>query len=246
MTGRELGPDNEPQHPAERSAILPRKIQDRLGQQLVAAYGNLAAVELPPQLKELIAQLGGALTAAGVPLAPDFRDGIVAALPNLRAFAISLIGNRDRADDCVQNAVLKALSNKERFEPGTNLRAWLFTILRNSVFSEHRSRRREVEDPDGSYVAQLATAPDQVAKLDLQDVQAALAQLGPDQREAILLIAAEGLTYEEAATILGVAAGTVKSRVSRARQRLAELMGVEAADDFGPDRAMMSALNRRP
>jgi RNA polymerase sigma-70 factor, ECF subfamily len=246
MTGRERGPENKPKHVAERSAILPRKIQDRLGQQLVAAYGNLAAVELPPQLKKLVAQLGGALTAAGAPLAPDFRDGIVAALPNLRAFAISLTGNRDRADDCVQNAVLKALSNKERFEPGTNLRAWLFTILRNGLYSEHRSRRREVEDPDGSYVAQLATAPDQGAKLDLQDVQAALAQLRPDQREAILLIAAEGLTYEEAAGILGVAAGTVKSRVSRARQRLAKLMGVEAAEDLGPDRVMMSALNRRP
>ena len=246
MTGRERGPENEPKHVAERSALLPREVQDRLGQQLVAAYGNLSAVDLPPQLKELVAQLGGALTAAGAPLAPDFRDGIVAALPNLRAFAISLTGNRDRADDCVQNAVLKALSNKERFEPGTNLRAWLFTILRNSVFSEHRSRRREVEDPDGSYVAQLATAPDQVAKLDLQDMQAALAQLRSDQHEAILLIAAEGLSYEEAAGILGVPAGTVKSRVSRARQRLAELMGVEAADDFGPDRVMMSALHGRP
>ena len=246
MTGRERGPENEPKHVAERSALLPREVQDRLGQQLVAAYGNLSAVELPPQLKKLVAQLGGALTAAaGGPLAPEFRDAMLEALPNLRAYAISLTGNPDRADDCVQNAILKALNSRERFEAGTNMRAWLFTILRNSFFSEHRKRRREVQDTDGIYAAELVSAPDQAAKLDLQDVQSALTKIPSEQREALVLVASEGLAYEQVAEITGVAVGTVKSRVSRARQRLAELMGIEDADDLGSDRVMMSAVNGR-
>ena len=245
MTGRERGPENEPKHVAERSALLPREVQDRLGQQLVAAYGNLSAVELPPQLKELVAQLGGALTAAGGPLAPEFRDAMLEALPNLRAFAISLTGNPDRADDCVQTTVLKALTSRERFEAGTNMRAWLFTILRNSFFSEHRKRRREVQDTDGIYAAELVSAPDQAAKLDLQDVQTALTKIPSEQREALVLVASEGLAYEQVAEITGVAVGTVKSRVNRARQRLAKLLGIEAADDLGSDQVMMSALHGR-
>ena len=212
----------------------------------MAAYGNLSAVELPPQLKELVAQLERALAAAGEPLAPEFRDAMLEALPNLRAYAISLTGNPDRADDCVQNAILKALNSRERFEPGTNMRAWLFTILRNSFFSEQRKRRHEVQDTDGIYAAELATPPDQAAKLDLQDVQTALAKLPSEQREALVLVASEGLAYDQVAEITGVAVGTVKSRVSRARQRLAELMGIEAADDLGSDRVMMSAVTARP
>ena len=246
MTGRERGPENEPEHVAERSALLPREVQDRLGQQLVAAYGNLSAVDLPPQLKKLVTQLGGALTAAGGPLAPEFRDAMLEALPNLRAYAISLTGNPDRADDCVQNAILKALKSRERFEAGTNMRAWLFTILRNSFLSEHRKWRRELQDTEGAYAAQLVSAPDQNVKLDLQDVQSALAMLRSEQREALVLVALEGLSYDQVAEITGVAIGTVKSRVSRARQRLAELMGIETADDLGSDRVMMSALKRRP
>jgi len=246
MTSRELGPENEPQHPAERSALLPREVQDHLGQQLVAAYGNLSAVELPPQLQKLVAQLGEALTTAGGPLAPEFRDAMLEALPNLRAFAISLTGNPDQADDCVQNAILKALKSRERFEAGTNMRAWLFTILRNSFYSEHRKRRREVQDTDGAYATELVSAPDQNVKLDLQDVQAAFAKLPPQQREALVLVASEGLAYDQVAEITGVAIGTVKSRVSRARQRLAELMGIETSDDLGSDRVMMSAVTARP
>jgi RNA polymerase sigma-70 factor, ECF subfamily len=245
MTGRERGPENEPKHVAERSALLPREVQDRLGQQLVAAYGNLSAVDLPPQLKELVAQLGRALTA-GDPLAPEFRDAMLEALPNLRAYAISLTGNPDRADDCVQNAILKALKSRERFEAGTNMRAWLFTILRNSFFSEHRKWRREVQDTDGVYAAQLVSAPDQNVKLDLQDVQSALAMLPFEQRATLVLVASEGLSYDQVAEITGVAIGTVKSRISRARQHLAELMGIETADDLGSDRVMKSAVNGRP
>ena len=224
----------------------PFEIQKHLGEQLRAAYGPVAAAELPPRLTDLITRLEGALASTPAPLAPEFRDGIVAALPHLRAFAISLTGNPDRADDCVQTTVLKALTSRERFDPGTNMRAWLFTILRNSFFSEHRKRRREVQDTDGIYAAELVSAPDQAAKLDLQDVQTALAKIPSEQREALVLVASEGLAYDQVAEITGVAVGTVKSRVSRARQRLAELMGIGAAGDLGSDGVMMSALRGRP
>jgi RNA polymerase sigma-70 factor (ECF subfamily) len=94
---------------------------------------------------------------------PALRDGLLAAVPSLRAFAISLCGHVDRADDLVQDTLLRALSNIDRFERGTNLNAWLFTILRNLFHSEYRKRRREVEDPDGSYAARLRVQPEQGA-----------------------------------------------------------------------------------
>jgi RNA polymerase sigma factor (sigma-70 family) len=99
----------------------------------------------------------------------SLRDQILAALPSLRAFATSLTGNRDRADDLVQDAILRAWANIDRFERGTNLNAWLFTILRNQFHSEYRKRKREVEDADGSYAARLKTHPDQQSRLAFED-----------------------------------------------------------------------------
>ena len=160
------------------------------------------------------------------------RAELLAALPHLRAFAISLVGNMEDADDLVQDAVARGLTHIARFEPGTNLQAWLFTILRNLFYSNHRRRRREVEDVDGSYAERLVVAPEQGGHLDLADLRTALARLSPEQREAILLVGAEGLTYEEAAEICGVVVGTIKSRVNRARNRLAELMHADPATDF--------------
>jgi RNA polymerase sigma-70 factor (ECF subfamily) len=174
-------------------------------------------------------------------LDPALRTLLLAAVPSLRAFAISLSGSVDRADDLVQDTLLRALANIHRFEPGTNLNAWLFTILRNLFHSEYRKRKREVEDADGSYAARLATAPEQNARLDFDDLRLALAKLSPDQREAVLLIGAEGFSYEEAAQICGTAVGTIKSRVNRARRRLAELLSLEM-DDIGPDRFTRAAL----
>jgi RNA polymerase sigma-70 factor, ECF subfamily len=171
----------------------------------------------------------------------EIRDQLVAAMPSLRAFAISLTGNTDRADDLVQDTVLRAWANVEKFQEGTNLNAWLFTILRNLFHSEYRKRKREVEDADGSYAARLATAPEQNARLDFDDLRLALAKLSPDQREAVLLIGAEGFSYEEAAQICGTAVGTIKSRVNRARRRLSELMSLEM-DEIGPDRLTRAAL----
>ena len=157
---------------------------------------------------------------------PALRDALLAAVPSLRAFAISLCGQVDRADDLVQDTLLRALSNIDRFERGTNLNAWLFTILRNLFHSEYRKRRREVEDPDGSYAARLRVQPEQGARLDFQDFRLALSKLPHDQREALLLIGASGFSYEEAANICGCAVGTIKSRVNRARTHLAQLMSI--------------------
>src|SRR4051794_15106553 len=181
---------------------------------------------------------GGPDATASPPLRvpAETRAAMLAALPNLRAFAMSLTHNLDAADDLVQDTILRAWKNIDRFEVGTNLNAWLFTILRNGFYSQHRKKRREVEDPDGSYAARLRTAPEQTATCDVQDMLRALARLSPEHREALLLIVAEGLSYEDAAQVCGIAVGTIKSRVNRARERLARLLAVEATEDLGPDR----------
>jgi RNA polymerase sigma-70 factor (ECF subfamily) len=163
------------------------------------------------------------------------RDAVLSAVPSLRAFAISLCGNVDRADDLVQETLLRALANIHSFQPGTNMSAWLFTILRNLFRSEYRKRRREVEDADGSYAESLKSQPEQNSRVEFEEFRTALAKLPPDQREALVLVGASGFSYEEAAAICGCAVGTIKSRVNRARGRLADLLAIESSDDFGPD-----------
>ncbi len=174
----------------------------------------------------------------------DLRDQLLATIPNLRAYAFSLTSSWDRADDLVQETITRAWSKMGQFERGTNLNAWLFTILRNTFFSQHRRRRHEVEDPAGAYAARLRTHADQPAHLDFEDLRKALAKLKPTQREAVLLVGAEGLSYEEAAEICGVALGTIKSRVHRGREKLAKLLGVSVAEDIGPDRIALAAMQR--
>jgi RNA polymerase sigma-70 factor (ECF subfamily) len=168
-------------------------------------------------------------------LVPSLREQLLAAVPSLRAFAISLTANVDRADDLVQETLLLAIANIDSFQPGTNMGAWLFTILRNLLRTQYRRRRREVEDSDGTFAKRLKSNPDQYGRLEFEELRMALAKLPPDQREALLL-GASGCTYEEAAAICGCAVGTIKSRVNRGRTRLAELLQIESVDDFGPDR----------
>jgi RNA polymerase sigma-70 factor (ECF subfamily) len=167
---------------------------------------------------------------------------MLSAIPHLRAFAISLSGSVDRADDLVQSALLKGLSNLDKFQPGTSMQAWLFTILRNDFLTQIRRKKREVEDPEGSWAEKVAVMPDQAARLDFTDMLKALGKLPVDQREALLLVSAEGLSYEDAARICGTNIGTIKSRINRARNRLAELMKFDAHNDFGPDRLVRAAL----
>jgi RNA polymerase sigma-70 factor (ECF subfamily) len=160
-------------------------------------------------------------------LQTSFKDGLVGEIPSLRAFAVSLCGSVTMADDLVQDALLRAWSNSDKFQLGTSLRAWLFTILRNIYYSQYRKRAREVQDSDGAFARGIAVAGDQESHLDLADFRKALAKLPAEQREVLTMVGASGLSYEEAAEICGVEIGTIKSRLSRARSKLSELLGLD-------------------
>lgn len=174
---------------------------------------------------------------------PEFKRDLLAAMPSLRAFAISLAGKVDRADDLVQETLTKAWAHQNSYTPGTNLRAWLFTILRNEFYTTLRKRGREVEDADGGIALNVAVHPAQDGHMDMTDMKTALARLPADQREALLLVSASDMSYEEAAVICGVAVGTIKSRVNRARAKLADLLHLTDASDYGPDAGTMAAIS---
>jgi len=174
---------------------------------------------------------------------PQLKADLLGAIPNLRAFAVSLCGNPDRADDLVQETLVKAWSNLGSFVEGTNMPAWLFTILRNIYYSEYRKRRREVADSEGTIAARLATAPAQNGHMDFLDFREALQKLPADQREALVLIGASGMSYEEAAGICNCAVGTMKSRVNRARNRLIELLSIGSSSDFSSDANWQTGLD---
>ena len=152
------------------------------------------------------------------------------------------LGNGDRADDLVQETLLRAIANIDSFQPGSNLPAWLFTILRNLFRSDYRKRRREVEDAEGNYAKTLKTQPAQNAHLEFEEFRAALDKLPQDQREALILVGASGFSYEDAAAICGCAVGTIKSRVNRARSKLSALLYVDGAEDFGPDETVRAVI----
>ncbi|MBT0959102.1 RNA polymerase sigma factor [Alphaproteobacteria bacterium KMM 3653] len=157
----------------------------------------------------------------------DPRDELVTHLPALRAFALSLTRNRASADDMMQDTVLKAWTNMDKFEPGTNMRAWLFTILRNNFYTSRRKLNREVADVDNAFSDTLAVKPDHDGRLQMMDFKHAFDLLPDEQREALILVGASGFTYDEAAETCGVAPGTIKSRVNRARAKLTELLKLE-------------------
>ncbi len=173
---------------------------------------------------------------------PAIRDRMLATVPHLRAFAMSLSRNTDYADDLVQETLLRALGHIDSFEPGTNMAAWLFTILRNLFYSDCSKRLREMADADGHYAEMLTSPPEQNSRLDLEELRAALARLPADQREALILVGASGFSYEEAAAICCCPIGTIKSRVRRARVRLADLLSIDSGEDLGPDRAMRAVF----
>lgn len=177
-------------------------------------------------------------------MSAPIKNSLVALIPTLRAFAVSLRGDPVRADDLVLETLVKAWAHRADFQAGTNLRAWLFTILRNTFLSDHRRCKREVEDRDGSLAAGLTVRPNQENAVDLNDVRVALARLAYGQREALLLIGAAGFSYDEAAKICSCSVGTVKSRVNRARVSLAAMLEVTGADEVGPAVASSSSLAR--
>ena len=168
---------------------------------------------------------------------PEFSEQLIAAIPGLRAFGVTLTAKADRADDLVQETMLKAWKHHDSFQPGTNMKAWLYTILRNEFYSQIRKRKREVEDADGIYASRVAVPGAQLSHLDIADMRTALAQLPDDQREAVILVGASGFSYEEAAEICGVAVGTIKSRVSRARLRLTDILALKPAEGSRQDKS---------
>ncbi|ALA16716.1 MULTISPECIES: sigma-70 family RNA polymerase sigma factor [Chelatococcus] len=172
------------------------------------------------------------------------KQDLLKAIPSLRAFAMSLTGNPDRADDLVQEALIRAWANLGSFTEGTNMVAWLYTILRNAFYSEYRKRSREVEDVDGRAAAAQAMPPSQLDHMNMCDFRAALMTLPADQREALVLVGAAGMSYEEAAEICGCALGTIKSRINRARTRLAQVLSVENGADFSADPEWQAVMDQ--
>jgi RNA polymerase sigma-70 factor, ECF subfamily len=156
----------------------------------------------------------------------DPRDEIIEHLPSLRAFAMSLTRNPSAADDLVHDTIVKAWSKFNLYKPGTNLRAWLLTILRNTYYSGRRKQAREVSDSDGAMTERLASKPDHDGRLALADLASAFARLPAEQREVLVLVGAMGFSIEEAAQTCGCAPGTVKSRANRGRRALADMLGL--------------------
>jgi RNA polymerase sigma-70 factor (ECF subfamily) len=154
----------------------------------------------------------------------DFKDELARVIPHLRAFGRSLSGNRDLADDLVQETLLKAWAARQRFQAGTNMRAWTFIILRNLFLSQMRRARFKGEWDELTANRLLAMPASQDRHVELGDMQRALLHLPQPQREALILVGAGGFAYEEAADICGCAVGTIKSRVARGRVALEALL----------------------
>jgi len=203
---------------------MPEAVRAHLGSELQALYATFLAEPQPDGLLDLIAKLESASVPTATGSESTFRAELLTALPGLRAFAVSLAINQTTADDLVQETLLKAWANRHRFEPGSNLKAWLCTILRNQFYTECRKRKREVEDADGIQAGKVVTPAAQEASSDLRLVWQYLGKLPASQREALLLVGAQGMTYEAAAELIGCQVGTMKSRVSRARTLLAGLL----------------------
>jgi RNA polymerase sigma-70 factor (ECF subfamily) len=175
---------------------------------------------------------------------PDPQDEIVNHIGAMRAFALSLARNNAEADDLVQEALVKAWKNISSFQAGTNMQAWLFTILRNTFYSHRRKTKREVSDPDGIAAERLAEKPAHDGRLQMNEFLDAFATLPDEQREALALVGASGFSYEEAAEMCGVKIGTIKSRANRGRARLMELLHPEdSAYGDMTDRATTAVVN---
>ena len=155
---------------------------------------------------------------------PEFKKQLAQVIPHLRAFGRSLSGSRDLADDLVQETLLKAWAARQRFQAGTNMRAWTFIILRNLYLSQMRRARFKGEWDDLVADRILAAPASQDRHVEMADMQRALLHLPQPQREALILVGAGGFAYEEAAEICNVAVGTIKSRVARGRVALEALM----------------------
>ena len=206
------------------TAPQPEALRD-IGSYLRTAFADAADAEIPPLFADLLAKLGeGEEKAVFVPPEAlsdfDFKTQLGQVIPHLRAFGRSLSGSRDTADDLVQETLLKAWAARDRFQAGTNMRAWTFIILRNLFLSQMRRARFKGEWDDFTADRLLAMPAGQDRQIDLSDLQRGLLQLPQAQREALILVGAGGFAYEEAASICNCAVGTIKSRVARGRAAL--------------------------
>jgi len=202
----------------------PAAVRD-IGSYLRTAFAEASDAELPEIFADLLAKLGEGEEKA-VYVRPealsdgDFKTQLAQVIPHLRAFGRSLSGSRDLADDLVQETLLKAWAARDRFQAGTNMRAWTFIILRNLFLSQMRRARFKGEWDDFTADRLLAMPAGQDRQIDLSDLQRGLLQLPQAQREALILVGAGGFAYEEAASICNCAVGTIKSRVARGRAAL--------------------------
>lgn len=162
---------------------------------------------------------------------------MVALMPNLKAFSMSLCGNVPNAEDLSQEVFAKAWQHRSSFRDGTNLRAWMFTILRNTYLSGIGHNKRNIRLTEESYnkLASMMSSPAaQEGHIDMLEFKEGLGRLPQDQRKALILTTAAGFTYEEAAELLNCPIGTIKSRVARARESLSKILGIEHFSEFGP------------
>ena len=223
-----------------------------VGSYLRAAFAEVPAQALPEEFELLLKQLDELLPDDGrvahVPMAlndEDFKKELAQVIPHLRAFGRSLSGSRDLADDLVQETLLKAWAARERFQAGTNMRAWTFIILRNLFLSQMRRARFKGEWDDFTANRLLAAPAGQDRQVELGDLQRALLQLPQAQREALILVGAGGFAYEEAASICDCAVGTIKSRVARGRAALETILNeglLPSRRDASPDNHGQSPL----
>jgi len=176
----------------------------------------------------------------------EFKALLASVIPHLRAYGRSLSGNPDLADDLTQDTMVKAWASRERFERGTSIKAWTFVILRNTFLSQMRRNKFHGEYDEVTVERTLSTPASQEDSGEMADLQRALMELPQDQREALILVGAGGLSYEEAANICDCALGTMKSRVSRARAALEEIMNsgqfVQKRADAGPASEAIDAI----
>ena len=211
-------------HTPDPNAIPVAVAAKDVGAFLRVAFAESSDETLPQVFLDLLARLGEG--DAPPPPRPealsdkDFKDQLAQVIPHLRAFGRSLSGSRDLADDLVQETLLKAWAARDRFQAGTNMRAWTFIILRNLFLSQMRRSRFKGEWDDFTADRLLAMPAGQDRQIDLADLQRGLLQLPQAQREALILVGAGGFAYEEAASICDCAVGTIKSRVARGRAAL--------------------------
>ncbi|MGH1574785.1 sigma-70 family RNA polymerase sigma factor [Methylobacterium sp. P31] len=220
---------------------LPDGVRQHLGRLLASNYERACAG--PNALAcfaDLLSKLENTLDEAARRDAAEFQASLLAVVPALRRYALSLTHDRDAADDLVQDTLMRAWRARARFQLGTNFEGWTFTIMRNRFYTA-QSKLHEFLDEDGAQAARLPSLPEQNGCLDLADLQTALAQLAAPMREALMLVTIEDLSYEETAARLNCRVGTVKSRIWRARAQLAQILGYNGTE-VGSDSVLLSAM----